>query len=347
MAVIRELWDYHEGYAVYLYTLTYKNFKIRLSNYGATLVGIDVPDRDGTVSDVVLGYSNLSGYIKGKSFHGAVVGRYANRIAGARFSLNGTEHELAANDGENSLHGGHFGFNRRIFETETYDENQSYITFKYRSQDGEEGFPGRLDMTVTYRIHCGGDGYQVKIEYTGQPNADTIFNPTNHAYFNLRGSGDSNILGTLLQINAVNYTPFDAFNIPTGEIEPVFDTPFNFTKPKKIGADIETGKLDNYDHNFLLSGIGEKRRMQKAAVAYDPESGRIMAVFTDMPAIQLYTAKSLDEVGKRGIRYKKYHGFCLETQFTPNTPNLPDFPPCLVKKYKKFKSTTVYAFGIK
>lgn len=341
--VLKEKWGTYNGYAVYLFTLRNKSVTLRLTNFGAAVVGIDVPDKNGGQADVVLGYDDLEGYVNGKSFQGAVIGRYANRIGGAAFSLGDKNYELTPNDGENSLHGGPFGFNRRVFEVSAYDKNS--VTFYYRSYDGEEGFPSALEMTVKYSLLSGTSGNRIKIDYTGKSDGDTIFNPTNHAYFNLRGSGS--VLDTVLQINAINYTPVDESLIPTGEIESVFNTPFNFTKPKRIGADIESGKIDSYDHNFLLCGIDEKNEMKKAAVAHDPESGRIMAVYTDMPAIQLYTGGGLNEAGKNGVHFGKHEAFCLETQFTPNTPNMPDFPSCVLNKGKKFKSTTVYAFGVK
>jgi len=340
MSVIKENWGSYEGYAVYLFTLKNEKLTVRLTNFGAALVGIDAPDKNGTSADVVLGYDNLDGYINGKSFQGAVVGRYANRIADASFTLNDKKYTLPKNDGENCLHGGNFGYNRRVWECE-FDDKKNSVTFKYRSPDGEEGFPAALDVSVKYTLTAQN---KLKIKYEAVSDDDTIFNPTNHAYFNLSGKGS--ILDTVLQINALEYTPFDEFNIPTGAIGSVINTPFNFKKPKRIGADIEAGKIAGYDHNFLLGEAGE---MRKAAVAHDRESGRIMAVYTDMPAIQLYTAGGLSETGKNGVFFGKSHGFCLETQFTPNTPNLNtySFPSCVLKKGKKFKSTTVYAFGIK
>ncbi|MCL2018538.1 MAG: galactose mutarotase [Oscillospiraceae bacterium] len=338
MSVKKETWGFYEGYAVQLFTLKNDALTVRLTNFGATLVGITAPDKKGFNSDIVLGYDSLDGYVNGKSYQGAVVGRYANRISGAVFTLNGQKYELPKNDGENCLHGGNFGYHKRVWEYET-DEKKNSVTFRYRSPDGEEGFPAALNVSVRYTLTAKN---KLKIKYEAVSNGDTIFNPTNHAYFNLKGSGS--VLDTVLQMNAFNYTPFDEFNIPDGKIESVPSTPFNFLKPKRIGTDIENGKIDGYDHNFLLGEIGE---MKKAAVAHDPESGRIMAVYTDMPAIQLYTAGGLSEVGKNGVFFDKFHGFCLETQFTPDTPNLPSFPSCVLQKGKKFKSTTVYAFGVK
>ena len=340
MAVSKENWGFYNGYAVCLFTLKNDTLTVRLTNFGAAIVGIDAPDKHGVMTDVVLGYDNLDGYVNGKSFQGATAGRFANRIGGASFVLEGRRYKLPMNDGENCLHGGHIGFNRRVFEYEV-NRKQTSVTFRYRSPDGEEGFPGAVDMSVKYTLT---NKNKLKIKYEATAEDTTIFNPTNHSYFNLQGK--DSILGTVLQINAVNYTPFDEFNIPTGEIEAVLDTPFNFTKPKKIGTDIAKGRINGYDHNFLLCGDGELR---KAATAYDPESGRIMAVYTDMPAMQLYTAGGLNENGKKGAEYGRFGGFCLETQFTPDTPNLihQGFPSCVLKKGKKFKSVTVYAFGVK
>jgi aldose 1-epimerase len=346
MSVIKENWGTHDGYEIYLFTLKNKSLTVRLTNFGATLAGIDVPDKNGAYADVVLGYDNLEGYVNGTSFQGATIGRYANRIGNASFVLNGHKYHLTKNDGENCLHGGKFGFNRRVWDY-SLDDKQKSVTFFYHSPCGEEHFPGSLDVAVKYTLT---GNNKLKIEYSGKSNADTIFNPTNHAYFNLNGVGSTRdgsaktVLDTVLQINAVSYTPFDAFSIPTGEIEPVKGTVFNFIKPKKIGANITKGIIDGYDHNFLLGEAGE---LKKAAVAHEPHSGRIMAVYTDMPALQFYTANWLNEAGKGGVLFEKHQGFCLETQFTPDTPNLPGFPPCVLKKGKKFKTTTIYAFGVK
>ncbi|MCL1823615.1 MAG: galactose mutarotase [Oscillospiraceae bacterium] len=341
MSVVKEKWGFFDGFPVYLFTLRNNDLTVRLTNFGAALAGIDVPDKNGVKADVVLGYDNLDGYIKGSSFQGAVIGRYANRIGGASFTLGDTEYKLAQNDGQNCLHGGGYGFDRRVWECD-YDKKKNSVVFNYRSPDGEEGFPSSLDVTVKYTLT---EKNKLKIKYTAKSDGDTIFNPTNHAYFNLKGTAQaSSVFDTVLQIKAVNYTPFDEFNIPTGEIEPVFKTPFNFMKPKKIGAEFESGKISGYDHNFLL---GEAGTMKKAAVAHEPVSGRIMAVYTDMPALQLYTAGGLNENGKKGVHFGKHQAFCLETQFSPDTPNLPHFPSCVLKKGKKFKSVTIYAFGVK
>jgi aldose 1-epimerase len=341
MAVLKENWGSFDGYAVHLFTLKNKDMTVRLTNFGAAIVGIDAPDKNGELADIVLGYDNLDGYISGTSFQGAMVGRYANRIGGAAFKLNGREYQLSKNDGDNCLHGGSFGFNRRVWDFAVSDKKNS-VVFAYFSPDGEEGFPGALVVTVKYTLT---KKNRLKIKYEAHnPNNhdDTIFAPTNHAYFNLKGKGS--VLETILQIKALNYTPFDEFNIPTGEIECVMKTPFNFLKPKRIGAYIEKGKIDGYDHNFLL---GKPFEMKKAAVAYEPESGRIMAVYTDMPAMQFYTANGLSETGKGGEHFGKQEAFCLETQFTPDTPNLPNFPSCVIKRGKKVRSTTIYAFGVK
>ncbi|MCL2077487.1 MAG: galactose mutarotase [Oscillospiraceae bacterium] len=338
MAILKESWGFHDGFAVELFTLENDSMTVRVTNFGATLVGISAPDKNGVTADIVLGYDDLEGYVNGKSFQGAMVGRFANRIGGAKFTLGKEQYTLPKNNGENCLHGGNFGFNRRVWEYKINKKRNS-VTFKYRSPDLEEGFPSALDITVRYTLT---ENNKLKIKYTAKSDGDTIFNPTNHSYFNLKGDGE--VLDTVLQIKAVNYTPFDEFNIPTGEIASVLGTPFNFTKPKRMGAYIDKGRIESYDHNYLL---GEPGNMKKAAVAYEPESGRIMAVYTDMPAMQFYTAGGLYEYGKNGVFFGNRHGFCLETQFTPDTPNLPDFPSCVLKKGKTFKSTTVYSFGVK
>ncbi len=339
MPVFKEKWGNYNGYEITLFTLVNeKGMKVKLTNYGATIVGIELPDRNGNNVDVVLGYDDFQGYLEGSSFQGATAGRYANRIGGARFNLNDVVYTLECNDGENMLHGGFIGYDKRVWMCNS-SSRQNSVIFTYFSHDGECGFPGNVKISIKFTLTSNNE---LKIQYFAKSDADTIVNLTNHSYFNLNGSGS--VLDTILQINAVNYTPVDEMLIPTGEIEPVFGTVYNFTKPKRIGADIETNKTSGYDHNYLL---GEAGMMKKAAVAYSKENGIIMAAYTDMPAMQLYTANGLNEIGKNKQLMTRHGGFCLETQYSPNTPNMSGFPTCVLKRGKAYRSATIYAFGIK
>ncbi|MCL2634288.1 MAG: galactose mutarotase [Oscillospiraceae bacterium] len=313
--------------------LTNKNMSATLTNYGATVMNLFVPDKNNNLVDVILGYDDVDGYINGGSCQGAVMGRFANRIGGAKFTLNGTTYNLFKNDGDNCLHGGSVSFGKRIWEISSVSEDS--VTFRYVSPDGEESFPGEVVVTVCYTL----TENSLLIEYFATSDGDTVLNLTNHAYFNLGGYNKGDILGTELQIFAENYTPFDKFNIPVGEVAPVKGTVFDFIEPKLIGAD-----NTDYDHNYVLGAFGV---MRKAAIAYDRNTSIEMTTFTDMPAMQFYTALHLDEIGKNGVRHSKYGGFCLETQFSPDTPNQPDFEQCILKKGEQFKSTTEYAFSVR
>jgi len=329
-------------------TITNKNgMTATFTNYGAALVSLTAPDRNGNFTDVILGYDTEEEYISGGSSHGATVGRFANRIGGAKFTLNGKTYDLYKNNGENCLHGGKTGFNKRRWDSSV---SENSVTFMYISPDGEESFPGEVLVEVRYTLTCHDS---LLIEYRAKAEDDTIINLTNHSYFNLGGQNSGTSLDTQLQILAESYTPFDNAQIPTGEIASVKGTVFDFTEPKLIGEDIRRSRLDpggtpvdNYDHNYILGDFGIKRT---AAVAYHEASGRVMETVTDMPAMQFYTAKHLDEAGKGGVHYNSYAGFCLETQFTPDSPNLPEdrFPSCVLRKGEEFKSFTEYRFSVK
>ncbi|MDR0222704.1 MAG: galactose mutarotase [Oscillospiraceae bacterium] len=339
---VKTEWGFADGYKCYLIALRNKNgMEVLFTNYGAAVVGLNVPDKNGEFSDVVLGYDCLYGYVDGVSCQGAVMGRFANRIAGGRFALNGKTYELYKNDGDNCLHGGQTNFGKRVWGVRGISDGENPgVTFRYVSPDGEENFPAEAEITARYTVTARNS---LKIEYSAVSDGDTVLNLTNHAYFNLGGvnSGDD-ILDTELQLFASSYTPFSEANVPTGETAPVKGTAFDFTAPKLIGADIISGKIGGYDHNYIL---GEPGVTRKIAVAYHEKSGRKMTVYTDMPAVQFYTALHLDEKGKGGARFGKFAGFSLETQFTPNTPNLPDFPSCVLKKGEEFRSVTEYVFS--
>lgn len=343
MSVEWKEFGYYLGYRCYLVTLKNKNgFSASFTNYGAAVQSLRVPDNTASFDDVVLGYDTLEEYIKGDSCFGATVGRVANRIGGAKFSLNGIEYGLFANDNGNTLHGGEFGFHRRVWTLEQLrDGEEPFVEFGYISPDGEEHFPGTLSVKVKYTLMQNG----LRIEYSAVCDADTVVNLTNHSYFNLRGAGKGNVKEHVVQINAKHYTPVDDTLIPTGELANTAGTAFDFSVPKRVGEDMDNGKLPNgYDHNFIL---GEDMQKRIAATVLEHETGRMMTVTTDMPAVQMYIGIGLnDENGKGGAIYPKYGGLCLETQFSPDTPNKPQFTSCELKEGTEFKSVTEYAFDI-
>ncbi len=338
----RKDYGFYNGYKVFLFTLTNKNgMKAELTNFSGAVVSLFVPDRNGIIEDVVLGYDSLDGYIKGDSSHGALVGRYANRIADAKFTLNGVEHKLFANENTNTLHGGIVGFNKRVWTVDATTDNS--VTFGYVSPDGEENFPGTVKVTCTYTLT---DENELKLEYTGISDADTVLNLTNHSYFNLGGIHSGSVLGHELQLFADCYTPVNSALIPTGELADVTGTPFDFRTPKLIGKDVEAGLLRGYDHNYML---GEPHEMRKAAIAYCDKTGIEMTVYTDKPAIQLYTSIGLDgtDIGKDGKPMEFQTGLCLESQYAPDSPNQPNFPDCTLRKGEEYRYTTIYAFSVR
>lgn len=333
---------YWRGYRCHLITLKNKNgFTASFTDFGAAIQSLYVPDKDGKAADVILGYDTLEEYVKGNSTHGATVGRYANRIGGAKFTLNGTEYSLTKNDNGNSLHGGEYGYNKRLWTIESInDGNEPSVTFGLTSPDGEEHFPGTVKMTVCFTLVKNG----LSICYNAVSDNDTIFNLTNHSYFNLKGEGNGDIKDHIVQINAAKYTPVDSVLIPTGVMAYVTGTAFDFRTPKRVGEDMDNGRLPNgYDHNFVL---GDDKKMRTAAVVSEPTSGRVMTVCTDKPAIQFYIGIGLNgESGKSGHKYDQYAGLCLESQFCPDTPNKPQFGSCVLKAGEKYNYTTTYTFS--
>lgn len=337
-----------DGQAVDLYILKNKNgVEAAITNYGAIVVWLKTPDAKGQLADIALGFDNLEGYLGTHPYFGAVVGRYGNRIAKGKFSLNGKQYTLAKNNGENSLHGGLKGFDKKVWtaQAETKPEGPS-VTLKYRSPDGEEGYPGNLDVTVTYTLT---DANDLSIDYAATTDADTVLNVTNHTYFNLAGQGKGDILSHQIAINASRMTPVDAGLIPTGELKAVAGTPFDFRNPKPIGQDIgatdEQLKLGKgYDHNFVLDRRDEG--LAAAAQVTEPVSGRVLEVWTTEPGVQFYTGNFLDGTvkGKGGVAYQQRAGFCLETQHYPDSPNHKDFPTTVLKAGQQYKSTTVWKF---
>lgn len=342
MSIEWKEFGYHLGYRCYLVTLRNTcGYSASFTNYGAAMQSLFVPGKDGNAADVVLGYDTLEEYVKGDSCFGASVGRFANRIGGAAFTLNGQEYRLFDNNNGNTLHGGEFGYHKRIWTLEELrDGEEPFVIFKYVSPNGEEHFPGTLTLSVKYTLLSNG----VRINYGASSTEDTVINFTNHSYFNLKGDGSGDILDHVIWLNADKYTPVDAGLIPTGELALTAGTPFDFTKPKRVREDMDNGRLPNgYDHNFIL---GETMESRIAAVVREPESGRVMTVTTDMPAMQMYVAIGLNnENGKGGKTYPKYGGLCLETQFSPDTPNKPEFPSCVLKAGENFSSATSYTFS--
>jgi aldose 1-epimerase len=329
-----------DGTAVELYTLTNdRGLKAKIMTYGATLVSLEVPDRTGKLGDIVLGYDALDGYMKSSPYFGSIVGRYGNRIAKGRFVLDGVTYQLATNNRENHLHGGIKGFDKVVWKAEPRREAGAVgVKLTYLSRDGEEGYPGNLAITVVYSLT---NNSEIKISYEATTDKATPVNLTHHSYFNLAGEGD--VLGHELTIDADSYTPVDTGLIPTGEIRPVADSPFDFTTPHTIGeriAQVEGG----YDHNFVLRG-GEGM-MALAVRVFEPKSGRVMEISTTEPGLQFYSGNFLDGTitGKGGKVYLKHHGFCLETQHFPDSPNKPDFPSTILRPGAVYRSLTIHKF---
>jgi aldose 1-epimerase len=337
-----------DGQPVDLYILTDKNgMEAAITNYGGTVVSLKVADRSGKFEDVVLGYDDLDGYATGKAYIGATVGRYANRIAHATFTLDSSTYTLAKNDGDNHLHG---GFNKRVWTAKDVSSSAGQaLELTYLSKDGEEGFPGNLPVKVVYTLT---DQNELRIDYTATTDKDTVLNLTNHAYFNLAGQGNGDILQQQIMIKADRFTPIDATSIPTGELRSVKGTPFDFTNSTAIGTRIDQDdpqlKLGRgYDHNWVLNN-GTPASLFLAAQAYDQHSGRVLEVLTTEPGIQLYTGNFLDGIhGKDGKVYNRRYAFCLETQHFPDSPNHPNFPSAELKPGQHFQSTTVYKFSTK
>jgi len=331
---------------VVLYTLTNPNgLKARVTNYGATLVSLETPDRDGNFADIILGFDTLDGYLTEHPYFGASIGRYANRIGKGRFMLDGVEYKLATNNGPNHLHGGVKGFDKVVWKVENVKakDDTAMVKLSYLSKDGQEGYPGNLNCSVTYTLT---KDNELRIDYEAKTDKTTIVNLTNHAYWNLAGQGSGDILGHELMLNADKYTPVDEGLIPTGEIREVKDSPMDFTKPTTIGSRIDqiTG---GYDHNYVLKGGAGKLTL--AARVYEPTTGRLMEITTVEPGIQFYSGNFLDGTinGKSGKAYKKHYGFCLETQHYPDSPNKPDFPSVVLKTGEKYNSITVHKFSTK
>jgi aldose 1-epimerase len=342
----REFGKLPSGETVELYTLkNAKGVEVDISTYGGVVTSLKVPDKSGTLGDIVLGFDDLNGYLTPPPYFGALIGRYGNRIGHAQFTLDGVTYKLAKNDGDNSLHGGKRGFDKVLWKAKP-GEGQS-LELTYLSKDGEEGYPGNLAVTVVYTLT---DNNELKIDYSATTDKDTVLNLTNHSYFNLAGQGEGDILGHQITINADKFTPVDKGLIPTGELRNVEGTPFDFRQPHAIGERI--GSSDEqivlgggYDHNFVLNRNGDG--LSLAARVTEAKSGRVMEVSTTEPAIQFYTGNFLDGTlhGKGGKVYARRSALCLETQHYPDSPNHPDFPTTELKPGGRYHTTTVYRFS--
>lgn len=336
-----------DGKAVKLYTLKNQHMQVAITNYGGRIVSILVPDKDGNFTDVNLGFDKLSAYQKkGEPFFGTLVGRYGNRIAKGKFAIDDKEYNLELNNGVNTLHGGSKGFHAQVWDAAHL--NDSTLSLNYLSPDGEGGYPGNLKVNVTYTLTS---KMGLKITYEAVSDKKTILNLTNHAYFNLNGEGNSSILNHLLMIDADAITPVDSTLIPTGKLQEVAGTPFDFRTPTAIGQRIEQNdeQLKNglgYDHNFVLN---KKTGLQKVASVYSPTTKIELTVFTEEPGLQFYsgnflTGEDKDVKGKKSYPFRS--GFCLETQHFPNSPNQPNFPSTILNSGQTYKTTTVYQFSI-
>jgi aldose 1-epimerase len=337
-----------DGTAVDLYTLTNSSgMKAKISTYGGIITELHVPDRNGKLADVVLGFDDLKSYLAGHPFFGAITGRVANRIAKGRFTIDGKEYKLAVNNGPNSLHGGIKGFDKKVWKAEAI-EGKDHVGVKltFTSPDGEEGFPGTLMATVTYTLT---DKNELRIDYHATSDKPTPVNLTNHSYFNLAGPASGHILGHELTLEADKYTPSDETLIPTGEIAPVKGTPLDFTTPHAIGERLGQIKADpvGYDHNYVLRSGGGKLALGARVV--EPKSGRVLEMLTTEPGVQLYTANFLDgkTKGKEGVVYNKHQGFCLEAQHFPDAVHHANFPTIILRPGKTYTQTTVYRFAVK
>lgn len=338
-----------DGRAITLYTLTNsRGMEVSAMNYGGIIVSIRVPDRDGQFADIVLGHDTLEGYRPNPPYFGAIVGRYANRIANGTFKLDGVTYSLPKNDGPNTLHGGTIGFDKVVWDGEPL-KGRSGVAFSYFSKNGQDGFPGNLRVKVTYTLT---NANTLDIDYQAESDKATPINLSQHSYFNLKGEGNGDILDHEIMINADRFTPVDKNLIPTGELRPVKGTPLDFTQPTKIGARIDD-KYDQlalahgYDHNFVINREGGG--LVLAARVYEPTTGRTLEVLTTQPGVQFYTGNFLDGTitGKQGHVYKRRYGFCLETQHFPDSPNHADFPSTILRPGETFLQKTVFKFSAK
>jgi aldose 1-epimerase len=336
-----------QGHDSFLYSLTADGIEVQITNYGGAITSLNVPDRNGDLGDVVLGYETLSEYTKNPRYLGALIGRFANRIGLGTFKLNDVTYQLVQNNGPNHLHGGFRGFDKVVWDaSEAVEDGRARLCLTYLSKDGEQGYPGNLKAHVTYTLS---ETHELEIDYRAVTDKSTIINLTNHSYFNLAGSGS--ILNHQLVLNASAFTPIGPDLIPTGEIRDVEDTPMDFLNQTAIGARIDAahdqlGFAGGYDHNFVLQDF--TGLLRPAAKVYEPTSGRTLEVLTTQPGIQFYSGNFLDGTitGKRGVVYEKRMGFCLETQHFPDSPNHRHFPSVVLEPGEEYSQTTRFRFGV-
>jgi aldose 1-epimerase len=340
-----------DGRQVFLYSLKNNSgIRINIINYGAIVRNIFIPDKNSKLSDVVLGYDTLQGYVNDKVYLGAIVGRYGNRIANGKFTIDGKIYQLVKNNGENHLHGGPKGFYKVLWDAEPeISDSEESLKLTYVSPDGEEGYPGTVVLTVTYTLNSKNE---LVINYKGKTNKPTVLNPTNHSYFNLSGDFTKTILDHELQINADKFTPMDENQIPTGEFRNVENTPLDFRNSTPIGLHIndENEQLyygSGFDHNWVLNNFD--KRVRKIASLFHPNSGRYMEVLSDQPGLQFYSGNFLDGsfCGKNGLKYQKRTALCLETQCFPDSPNKPHFPIVTLRAGEVYKQKTIFKFLVK
>lgn len=339
-----------DGREAFLYRFRNGNgVEAAITDFGGRVVSVHAPDLNGTPADIVLGFDDLGGYVAKNPYFGALVGRYANRIANAEFQIDGQTFKLDANDPPNTLHGGKVGFDKVLWTSREIEvKGDPALELTHSSADGDEGFPGSLDVRVVYQLTSGNE---LRIEFSATTDQKTVLNLTNHSYFDLAGQGKGKILDHVLTINADRYTPIDQNLIPTGELAPVADTPFDFRQPKRIGERIDDRNVQlklalGYDHNFVLN-FEPSETPQLAARAVHPESGRMLEVFTTQPGVQFYSGNHLtgEVIGKGGVVYAFRTGFCLETQHFPNSPNQPNFPSTELSPGQEFRAVTIFRFG--
>ena len=337
------------GQNIDLFTLTNtRGLEARIMTYGGILVSLKVPDRNGHLDDIVLGFDSADGYTTTGQYFGALIGRCANRIGKGRFNLNGVEYKLAVNNGENHVHGGINGFNKVVWRARALKTPAGpALELTYLSKDGEEGYPGNLSVKVVYTLT---NDNELKIEYSATTDQDTVVNLTHHSYFNLAGQGQGDILKHELMINAARFTPIDSGLITTGELRKVQGTPFDFTRMTAIGSRIDQNdeQLEfghGYDHNWVIDG--KMGTLRKAAAVRETTTGRVMEVWTTEPGVQLYSGNLLNgaKIGKGGKSYQLHYAFCLETQRYPDSPNKPEFPTITLKTGARYRATTIYRFS--
>jgi aldose 1-epimerase len=338
-----------DGKPIELYTLSNQHgMKVAIATYGATVINLIVRDRDGKPDDVALGFDTIQPYFTQSPFFGSTIGRYANRIAKGRFQLDGQTYQIPINDPPNALHGGPIGFDKQLWKARVISSSPASLELTLRSPDGDQGFPGNLDVSVTFTVT---DQNELQMSYQATTDKPTIVNLTNHTYFNLAGAGNGNILAEILRINADKYTPCDDTQIPTGEIKSIADTVVDFRTPKAVGARLAvkdpTSNPIRYNENYVLNQ-GSKVGLNLAAELYDPESGRVLEVLTDQPGLEFYTGSFLNGMrGKGGKLYEPYYALCLETQHYPDSPNHSNFPSTALRPGETYKTETIYRFSIR